>query len=315
MITPFNIYFNARLIWQKHEFWRLFTNFFYFGNLGGCPPLPAAGAGLLPACRGSTPLSAGLSAARRAALLAASPTYSPTAVLIRPCPLPPALPAGLDFFFHMFFLVKYSKSLEEGSFRNRPADFLWMLLVGAGVLVAAAPWVNIQFLGSSLTFMMVRGVWCVSVWLGGWVDADTGAAVCIGVLQTVGCGGGRTGTASISHNAAAESLFSLSPLASLLLLLQVYVWGRRHQYVNLSFLGIFTFTAPYLPWVLLAFSGLRRQGAAAACSCSVCLVWLAGCVGGRRRLLTWPPSRLLLPQQPLPTCSSPCLPRYFPCLQ
>jgi hypothetical protein len=26
------------------------------------------------------------------------------------------------------------------------------------------------------------------------------------------------------------------------------------QYVNLSFLGIFTFTAPYLPWVLLAFS-------------------------------------------------------------
>lgn len=35
MITPFNIYFNAKLIWQKHEFWRLFTNFFYFGNLGG----------------------------------------------------------------------------------------------------------------------------------------------------------------------------------------------------------------------------------------------------------------------------------------
>lgn len=26
------------------------------------------------------------------------------------------------------------------------------------------------------------------------------------------------------------------------------------QYLNLSFLGIFTFTAPYLPWVLLAFS-------------------------------------------------------------
>lgn len=35
---------------------------------------------------------------------------------------------------------------------------------------------------------------------------------------------------------------------------KVYVWGRRHQYVNLSFLGIFNFTAPYLPWVLLAFS-------------------------------------------------------------
>ena len=33
--------------------------------------------------------------------------------------------------FHMFFLVKYSKSLEEGSFRGRSADFLWMLMFGA----------------------------------------------------------------------------------------------------------------------------------------------------------------------------------------
>lgn len=34
----------------------------------------------------------------------------------------------------------------------------------------------------------------------------------------------------------------------------MYVWGRRHQYVQMSFLGFFNFTAPYLPWVLLAFS-------------------------------------------------------------
>ena len=47
---------------------------------------------------------------------------------------------------------------------------------------------------------------------------------------------------------------------------QVYVWGRRHQYVNLSFLGIFTFTAPYLPWVLLAFSGALLLG----CCCLLC---------------------------------------------
>ncbi len=39
----------------------------------------------------------------------------------------------------------------------------------------------------------------------------------------------------------------------------MYVWGRRHQYVNLSFLGIFNFTAPYLPWVLLAFSVVLRS--------------------------------------------------------
>jgi Derlin-2/3 len=36
--------------------------------------------------------------------------------------------------------------------------------------------------------------------------------------------------------------------------LQVYVWGRRNMYVNMSFLGLFNFTAPFLPWVLLLFS-------------------------------------------------------------
>ena len=31
----------------------------------------------------------------------------------------------------MFFLIKYSKALEEGCFRGRSADFLWMLIFGA----------------------------------------------------------------------------------------------------------------------------------------------------------------------------------------
>lgn len=132
IITPFNVYFNSKLI-MAGEVWRLLTNFFYFGNL------------------------------------------------------------GVDFVFHMFFLLKYCKSLEEGSFRGRSADFLWMLLLGGTLMTAVAPVVNIQFLGSSLTFMMV------------------------------------------------------------------YVWGRRHQYVNLSFLGVFNFTAPYLPWVLLAVSLVLGQ--------------------------------------------------------
>jgi len=30
----------------------------------------------------------------------------------------------------MFFLVKYCKTLEEGSFRGRSDQFLWMLLFG-----------------------------------------------------------------------------------------------------------------------------------------------------------------------------------------
>lgn len=34
----------------------------------------------------------------------------------------------------------------------------------------------------------------------------------------------------------------------------VYVWARRNRYARLNFLGIMTFRAPYLPWVLLCFS-------------------------------------------------------------
>jgi hypothetical protein len=33
----------------------------------------------------------------------------------------------------------------------------------------------------------------------------------------------------------------------------VYLWGRRNRFIRLSLLG-FTFTAPYLPWVLLGLS-------------------------------------------------------------
>lgn len=33
-----------------------------------------------------------------------------------------------------------------------------------------------------------------------------------------------------------------------------YIWARRNPSVRLSFLGLFVFSAPYLPWVLLGFS-------------------------------------------------------------
>jgi Derlin-2/3 len=43
-------------------------------------------------------------------------------------------PFGIDFLFHMFFLVRYCRNLEEGSFRGRSADFFYMLLFGAVLL-------------------------------------------------------------------------------------------------------------------------------------------------------------------------------------
>ena len=37
---------------------------------------------------------------------------------------------GVDFLFHMYFLVRYSRALEEGSFRGNPADYLFFLIIG-----------------------------------------------------------------------------------------------------------------------------------------------------------------------------------------
>ncbi len=34
----------------------------------------------------------------------------------------------------------------------------------------------------------------------------------------------------------------------------VYIWARRNPFVRMSFFGLLTFQAPYLPWVLLGFS-------------------------------------------------------------
>lgn len=95
---------------------------------------------------------------------------------------------SVEFLFHMYFLVRYCRSLEEGDFRGRTAHFVMMIMFGVTFMTAVAPFVSVHFLGSSLSFMMV------------------------------------------------------------------YVWGRRNEDMRMSFLGIFTFNAPYLPWVMLAFS-------------------------------------------------------------
>ena len=131
LVAPFNIYYNARLIFQKGEVWRLVTSFLYFGQLS----CGREGEGERDGTRAR---------ARARALSFPTPPDRP--------------PSDLDFVFHMFFLVKYAKALEEGSFRGRSADFLWMLLLGGTALAAAAPLARVQFLGSSLAFMMVY-VW------------------------------------------------------------------------------------------------------------------------------------------------------------
>ena len=99
LISPYSLYFNVHFIFKQYQFWRLFTNFFFFGSS-----------------------------------------------------------FGLDLFFHMFFLARYSRRLEEETFAGKTADFLYMIMIGSILMLFAAPIVSIPFLGSSLTFMLVY-VW------------------------------------------------------------------------------------------------------------------------------------------------------------
>jgi len=139
---------------------------------------------------------------------------------------------SLDFFFHMFFLVRYCRMLEEGSFRGRPADFLLMLLFGGTLLCLIAPFINIPpFLGSSLAFMMVY------VW--GRCAHHRHAATALPPPRHYR----RDATLTPSCHSCASPPPCFAPRRR-----------RRNEYVRMSFLGLFQFRAPFLPWVLLGFS-------------------------------------------------------------
>lgn len=71
--------------------------------------------------------------------------------------------------------------------------------------------------------------------------------------------------ASIAHFSwlmayAATTLLMIAPLFNQAFLgttlssTLVYIWSRRNPDVRLSFLGLLTFKAPWLPWVLIAFN-------------------------------------------------------------
>jgi Derlin-2/3 len=69
---------------------------------------------------------------------------------------------SLDFLFHMYFVVRYCRLLEEGKYRGKTADFIFMMIFGGILMLILA--VNIEifskvkFLGHPLAFMMVY-VW------------------------------------------------------------------------------------------------------------------------------------------------------------
>eukprot|EP00045_Choanoeca_perplexa_P012991 m.144666 g.144666 ORF g.144666 m.144666 type:complete len:268 (+) comp16204_c0_seq2:2388-3191(+) len=102
VVSPYQLYYYPKAVFQDGEVWRLATTFLYFG------------------------------------------------------------PLSLNWIFHMFFLVRYCRMLEDNSFRGRTAAMTYMLLLGAIFLLLVTPWLTftdqLLFLGSSLTFMLVY-VW------------------------------------------------------------------------------------------------------------------------------------------------------------
>lgn len=62
---------------------------------------------------------------------------------------------GLNFVLHLFFVVRYSRSLEESFFRGRAADFVFLLVFGGALMTLFGPYVKVPFFGESLSFMMV----------------------------------------------------------------------------------------------------------------------------------------------------------------
>ncbi|XP_075915223.1 derlin-2 isoform X3 [Petromyzon marinus] len=67
-------------------------------------------------------------------------------------------PVGFNFLFNMVFLYRYCRMLEEGSFRGRTADFVFMFLFGGLLMSLCGLCVNLVFLGQAFTIMLVY-VW------------------------------------------------------------------------------------------------------------------------------------------------------------
>ncbi|KAK6024633.1 Hsp90 protein [Ostertagia ostertagi] len=62
---------------------------------------------------------------------------------------------GFSFLFNMIFTYRYCMMLEEGSFRGRRADFVYMFLLGGILMIICGIFVQMVFLGQAFTIMLV----------------------------------------------------------------------------------------------------------------------------------------------------------------
>lgn len=63
-------------------------------------------------------------------------------------------PLNLDLLFHVFFLQRYSRLLEESSGRS-PAYFSWLLFYAMSSLLILSPFLSLPFLGQALSSSLV----------------------------------------------------------------------------------------------------------------------------------------------------------------
>jgi Derlin-2/3 len=63
-------------------------------------------------------------------------------------------PFSLDLLFHIYFLQRYARLLEESSGRS-PAHFSWLLVYAMVCLIAMSPLVSMPFLGPPLSSTLV----------------------------------------------------------------------------------------------------------------------------------------------------------------
>ncbi|KAF9509141.1 hypothetical protein BS47DRAFT_1377639 [Hydnum rufescens UP504] len=62
---------------------------------------------------------------------------------------------SLDFVFHLFFFMRYSRMLEESSFANKRADYFWLLLQSSILLLVISPLFTLPFLSAPLAFVPI----------------------------------------------------------------------------------------------------------------------------------------------------------------
>jgi len=66
---------------------------------------------------------------------------------------------SIPFFWNLYVLVFYCSSLEEMAFRGRTADFLYMLIVGAAMLLLATYFFGSSFFMSNAVIDLMTYVW------------------------------------------------------------------------------------------------------------------------------------------------------------